>query len=262
MIIPFYQCNSNGNDFKIILNKNSIDYSLFTKEKIKNICRKEEGSSVDGLILLNYKNDSIYMDYYNNDGTWETFCLNGVICASLILKKEFDKNCFDIISNKILYITKNLGDDFVKVKINKPNYKKKNINIDGLIGNYFDSGAKHLVINYMQDWDSEKQLFKKMQKLRYNKLFSPSGLNVNFYKELKQGTIHVKTYEKGIEAIMDSCASGSYACAYDYSKNNNNIKSVNIINDGGSSKVLFGRDYSSNFFSSKGFIDKIGNVKV
>ena len=48
------------------------------------------------------------MDYYNNDGTWETFCLNGVICASLILKKEFDKNCFDIISNKILYITKNL----------------------------------------------------------------------------------------------------------------------------------------------------------
>ena len=54
MIIPFYQCNSNGNDFKIILNKNSIDYSLFTKEKIRKICKIEGGFSVDGLVLLNY----------------------------------------------------------------------------------------------------------------------------------------------------------------------------------------------------------------
>ena len=60
---------------------------------------------------------------------------------------------------------------------------------------------------------------------------------------------------------MDSCASGSFACAYDYSKNNN-IKSVKIINDGGNSEILFSNNYQKNFFLSKGIIEFKGNIEV
>lgn len=262
MNIPFYKCNSNGNDFKIIVHKDTLDPSFFTKEKIKNICNIESDIYVDGLILLNYKNDLIFMDYYNNDGSWETFCLNGAICCSLVLKKEFNTDNFNIISNDIMYKTKNIKHNFVKVEINKPKYKLKNIVVNGYNSNYLDSGAKHLVINYSKEWIGKKQLLQDMKKIRYDKQFSPKGINVNFYKIINKQTIQVKTYEKGIESIMDSCASGSYACAYDHSKKNKNIKSIKVINDGGNSEVLFGKNYSTNFFSSKGVIEYKGNIKV
>ena len=176
-------------------------------------------------------------------------------------KKKFKKDCFDIISNEIKYKTINHNDDIVEVQINKPVYKKRNIKINNCCGNYLDSGAKHLVINYNDNWNNKKELEKKMEKIRYDKIFSPDGINVNFYKQIKLNTIQVKTYEKGIESLMDSCASGSFACAYDYSKNNN-IKSVKIINDGGNSEILFSNNYQKNFFLSKGIIEFKGNIEV
>ena len=262
MKIQYYQCNSNGNDFKIFLHENSFDYFDFSIEKIKKICNYQKDISVDGLILLNYKDNLVFMDYYNNDGSWETFCLNGVICSSLVLKKEFKRDNFDIISNKIKYKIINLDNDIVKVKINKPIYKKRNLEINSYCGNYLDSGAKHLVINYSGDWNNKKILKNKMKKIRYHELFNPDGINVNFYKKINLDTIQVKTYEKGIESIMASCASGSFACAYDYSKNNNDIKSIKVINDGGNSEILFDNSYKSNFFLSKGIIEFKGNIEV
>ena len=261
MKIQYYQCNSNGNDFKIIIHKNSLDSSIFSVNKIKKICNYKKKSSVDGLILLNYKKDLAYMDYYNNDGSWETFCLNGAICSSLVLKKEFKKNNFDIISNKIKYKTINYQDNIVKVQIDKPIYKTKDIKINNYCGHYLDSGAKHLVINYIDDWSNKKELKKKMEKIRYDKLFYPDGINVNFYKKINSNAIQVKTYEKGIESLMESCASGSFACAYDYSKSSN-TKLIKIINDGGDSEILFGNDYKTNFFSSKAIIEFKGNIEV
>ena len=60
---------------------------------------------------------------------------------------------------------------------------------------------------------------------------------------------------------MNSCASGSFACAYDYSKSSN-IKSIKIINDGGDSEILFDNDYKINFFSSKAIIEFKANIEV
>lgn len=262
MNIPFYQCNSNGNNFKIIFHRNSIDTSIFTKENIKKFCKDSNDLYVDGLILLNYKNNSFYMDYFNNDGSWETFCLNGMICCSLVLNKKFNMNSFNIFSNSIKYETQNLENNYVKVKIKKPEYKLRNLQINGCSGDYLDSGAKHLVINYGNDWSVKSKLMQKMKKIRYDKLFKPDGINVNFYKEINHGIIQVKTYEKGIESIMDSCASGSYACAYVYSKKNKNIDLVKIINDGGSSEVSFDKNFFSNFFSSRALIEFKGNIEV
>ena len=261
MKIQYYQCNSNGNDFKIILHENNLDYSVFSIDTIRKICNYKKESSVDGLILLNYKEDLAFMDYYNNDGSWETFCLNGAICSSLVLKNEFKKDDFDIISNKIRYKTINYQENIIRVQIDKPVYKKKDVKINNTYGNYLDSGAKHLVINYDDDWSNKEELKKKMEKMRYDKLFYPDGINVNFYKQVDLNTIQVKTYEKGIESLMNSCASGSFACAYDYSKNSN-IKSIKIINDGGNSEILFDNNYKTNFFSSKAIIEFKGNIEV
>ena len=262
MNIPFYKCNSNGNDFIIILHSNNLNYNIFDKEMIRNICKYESDLSVDGFILLNNINLLYLMNYYNNDGSWETFCLNGLICCALILNKEYNKSFFEIISNDVKYKTEIIKNNFVKVQMNKPIYREKNIKIDNYSADYLDSGAKHLVINYKDNWEEYKKIEQKMRAIRYNKIFEPEGINVNLYKVIDSKSIHVKTYEKGIESIMDSCASGSFACAYDYSNKNKHIHKINVINDGGNSQVIFENKYSKNFFSSKGFIEFKGELKI
>ena len=251
MNIPFYKCNANGNDFIIISHSDDLDYKLFTKEKIKSICNYGKDSSIDGFILLHNIDDLNKMSYFNNDGSWETFCLNGLVCCSLLLKKEFGKNNYEIISNNILYKTIIVEQDFAKVELIQPIYHKKNIIINNYKADYLNSGAKHLIINYEDNWGSEQELKEKMKKIRYHKLFRPNGINVNFYKIINANTIQVRTYEKGIESIVDSCSSGSYACAYDYYKKNAHLKKINVINDGGTSQVIFGDNCKIFFFNKR-----------
>ena len=262
MKIPFYKCNSKGNDFVIVPFLNDLENYYFSEKKIREICNYKSEYPIDGFITLRHNSPNFIMDYYNNDGTWETFCLNGLICCVLILEVNFNKNNFIITSNKTKYNTQIEEDDYVKIQMEKPVYKQKNINVENITGDFLDSGARHLVVNYLDEWDNNIKLESKMKKIRRNKLFYPSGINVNFYKILGPGLIQVKTYEKGIEAMMDSCASGSFASAYDYSMKNSYSDKVRIINDGGNSEVVFENNYKSNFFLSKGEIEYNGELEI
>ena len=64
-------------------------YSSFEKkvaDTIKKIVASSNIKRVDGvLILSNSDNSDFKMDYYNNDGTWETMCANGARCAALYM---------------------------------------------------------------------------------------------------------------------------------------------------------------------------------
>ena len=62
-------------------------------------------------------------------------------------------------------------------------------------------------------------------------------MNVNFYKIINRNKMEIKTYEKGIEKMMLSCSSGSFACAYHVFNENKINSSTILINDGGNSTV-------------------------
>ena len=118
--------------------------------------------------------------------------------------------------------------------------------IVNLYGEFINSGAKHFVVRYDKKWPNINKLLEISKKIRYNASLFPDGVNVNFYKVIDSKTIEVKTYEKGIESMMKSCASGSYACAYDYSKKQNIVKKINVMNDGGNINVIFAQNYKKN----------------
>ena len=103
MKIPFYKCNGNGNTFIIVSHNNSIHENKISKNVIKNFCFNLEKKIIDGFILLNKKNKNIIMNYFNNDGSWETFCLNGLCCAGLVYNQESGNTNFEIVCNKISY---------------------------------------------------------------------------------------------------------------------------------------------------------------
>ena len=261
MQTTFYKCNGNNNTFIIILYNNALN------KKIKSIdpsmmCKKID-NSIDGLITANIETENIIMDYYNNDGTWETFCLNGIRCLSLILHQKNNKSRYNIMCNDIVYSTTILNKDTVEVELYEPIYRHNNVKINCFVGDYIFSGAKHFVINIgKNNWKELGNLKKISQEIRYNDILFPNGINVNYYKIIDIDCIEVKTYEKGIEKIMPSCASGSFACAYDYSKKNNIFNEISILNDGGTHQIIFDKQYKNILHRGKAEIEYIKGIEI
>ena len=301
MKVPFYKCNSKGNSF-IILYPFPISPRFLAKlppDKIINICNSIDNQKVDGLILLNnidgrYDREEgdlrssftgrAQMIYYNNDGSCETFCLNGVICCSLIINPIINPSTehytYTIKTGSGLYGIQIMKDDLVLVELPMPiNMKfEKSVGwqkessgaspltmllIDDLECYYINSGANHIIIKSKDDklFDDDLKLKKILKKIRYNKLFLPDGVNVNIYRCKGPNAIQVKTYEKGIEGMMSSCSSGSYACAYHYYHCYEKSPRIKILNDGGTSEIVF-KENGKNLFLSKGEIEYKGELDI
>jgi len=47
--------------------------------------------------------------------------------------------------------------------------------------------------------------------IRYHQIFAPKGTNANFIA-LRDGAVHVRTYERGVEAETLACGTGMVAC--------------------------------------------------
>ena len=73
--------------------------------------------------------------------------------------------------------------------------------------------------------------------IRYSDIFLPHGINVNFYRLSNRHTVDIKTYEKGVEKVMLSCASGSTAVVFHLSKNKL-IESPVLARSGGGNLTL------------------------
>ena len=253
--LKFHKCHCNGNSF-IILNDNYIN---LTSSQIKKSC---QDNLTDGLIIIDSKENIPKINYFNNDGSWETFCLNGLACVAMLFENIYNINVKNIECNKIIYPVKINNCNEVIVTVPEPVYIKKNIIVENYKGNYIDSGAKHFVINFKKQWMDKKQIKKLSQKIRFNAELFPEGINVNYYKEISDNTIEVKTYEKGIESLMDSCASGSYACAYEYSIKKNINNKINVLNDGGNFSIMFNENYNKNTVKVKSHLEYSGVLKI
>ena len=217
MIIPIVKANGNQNSF-ILIEKTFSDLKLNTEEII-NLCKIDK-EIVDGFVTIEKINSQNFkVDYFNNDGTWETLCINSLRCVGLLLFKKYNLISFIAQCGDGNHLVEIINQNNVRVSMNSPEYRSKEIEIDGIRGFYIFAGAKHFVINYKHDWPSNSRLEKIAKKIRYNKVFK-NGINVNFYKN-NDNNIDVITYEKGIEKIMPSCASGSFACAYHHIFHNN-----------------------------------------
>ena len=199
--IKFYKYQGTGNDFIII-----SDLSKYLNaDEIINLCDRKYGIGADGIIFMNKSDEADFdMMYFNADGS-ESFCGNGSRCA--VRHAEF----LGWVADDCKF-TSNDGEH--TAEINEDHVMLKMHDVDFIVveetGYILNTGSPHYIA-YTEDLH-KLDLVKAAHEIRYSERFKEVGINVN-YLEPKNGILHIRTYERGVEDETLSCGTGATAAA-------------------------------------------------
>ena len=158
-------------------------------------------------------------------------------------KNKKIKNSCSFITGAGTHSASILKNNLIKMSMQTPIYKSQLISPEGQDGYFVDSGAKHFVCHYPKI--NNTKALKIGKKIRHSKIFAPNGVNVNFFNMKNENEINILTYEKGVESIMHSCASGSTAVVFHLAQTMNLKKKVTTFSPGGSLEFSFNNNWSS-----------------
>ncbi len=239
--------NGAGNDF-IAFDRDENPDLVLSAEFIQKICNRYFGVGGDGVITVAKAQDADFaMEYYNADGSTGSLCGNGARCAIRFagVKRKFSSSKVKFVCIGETFEGEVIGDGFIKFYLQKPEKLQLNfpLSIDGKTVNasFIDTGSPHVVIDVSEFGnDVELSSFDVAgvgRKLRYHEMFSPGGTNVNFLT-IKNNIVHLRTYERGVEAETLACGTGATAAALISHMNAHTENPVTIIPTSGKKLVV------------------------
>ena len=212
--IKFYKMVATGNDFVVVDNRKKIipnPVSLAQK-----VCNRHNGVGADGLLLLeNSKKADYKMRILNSDGSEAEACGNGFRCIALLAHEEFKfprKQRFESLAG---LIRADIQGSRVRVGLMEPRdfTGREKIQLNGRSLHYYfvRVGVPHVVI--FVEGLAKLPVAELGREIRYHSRFVPAGTNVNFVELNGSNSIHVETYERGVETNTLACGTGSTASA-------------------------------------------------
>ncbi len=243
--MQFEKYQGTGNDFIIVDNREN-DFKP-DKNTVEHLCDRKFGIGADGLMLLeNEPGYNFKMVYFNADGNESSMCGNGGRClAAYAYSKDIFKDKCHFLAIDGDHDAKLLED---KGKSYTVSLKMIDVNEVNTFENdlVIDTGSPHY-LRFLSDI-ANVDVYNEGYKVRNSDPFTKEGINVNFL-EMKDGFLHVRTYERGVEDETLSCGTGVTAAALAAAEkgmlNGNNI--CKIQTKGGKLQVRFNRNDSGGF---------------
>lgn len=193
--------SANGNDFVLFIAQEKADRSALAQK----LCHRQNGVGADGLVVvLPHPLYDFEWEFYNSDGSVADMCGNASrAVAHFALEKGIAKE------NKAQFLT---GAGVIRATINglyvvsdmvTPQILNQEIEEEGERWWLINSGVPHLVAirQSVEAFD-----IAQMRALRHK-----YNANVNICT-LKEGTLFVRTYERGVEDETLACGTGMVAC--------------------------------------------------
>ena len=213
MDVNLYKWSGAGNLFVIVDGRGADVSGLRLPQTISIIC---DHYGTDGLMILNsplQAGTDFDMEFYNPDGSGGMMCGNGGRCIAafadyLGIKPASGKYVFTapdgLHDAEILSHKGNVWD--VRLKMSDAEAPQ-----EVLDGWFINTGTRHFVkfVDDTEDIDVENE----GRAIRMNWVFRPEGVNVNFVQVLPDGSLKVRTFEKGVEGETAACGTGLTASA-------------------------------------------------
>ncbi|MBI4657053.1 MAG: diaminopimelate epimerase [Elusimicrobia bacterium] len=233
MKINFWKLSGAGNDFILIPGRSYNSRHLWRQRRCSGLsfstqalrrlarilCERKLSIGADGLLWVKKSaSNAVTVKYFNSDGS-EAFCGNGSRCAAwwayasgLVKTKEFFlETAGGRLSVEIA--------GFEKVRMKMPDINRISLDCKtGLSGcakkaHFLNTGVPHIVVPVKNFNSIDVDSFGR--RLRHSRIFGKEGTNVNFVKIINN-ELHVRTYERGVEAETLACGTGITASAIVY----------------------------------------------
>ncbi len=213
MQLSFFKYQGAGNDFIIIDERETSPVSSHPDKNrlIEFLCDRRFGIGADGLMLLkNHADYDFEMVYFNSDGLEGTMCGNGGRCLVAFA------NHLEIISHQAKFLAID-GSHKATIDSSEGNSHIVSLEMKDVTvikpfeeGYLLDTGSPHFVVfkNDIQSID----LLTLGRTWRNHEVFGNDGVNFNI-AEKSGNTIHVRTYERGVEEETLACGTGITATA-------------------------------------------------
>lgn len=224
MRLEFVKMNGAANDFVMIDGRDGSP--LLTAEQIRFMCDRRRGIGADGLIVIRPpagEDADLHMEYYNSDGFPAEMCGNGSRCTAgfgaalgLGIGKEgavrvrltTDSGPIDAL----------VAGGRVRVDMMDARALRRDIPVrvaqSEKIVHFMIVGTRHAVMIVDEARElTTSDIMELGRTIRNDPAFGPVGANVNFASVDVGGTVHLRTYEKGVEEETHACGTGSVASA-------------------------------------------------
>lgn len=176
----------------------------------------------DALIISEpcYLEGSLSLKYQilGRDKQFGEFCANGARALSAYLHEYYPGyKTYYLRTASGQHKLKKLNDSQYSVEVPFPKYElNSNFIADfnrykrAFDYSYVEMIEPHLVI---KGDISDATLLALGKDLNLNTDLFPKGININAWHELGKGELYVKTYERGVKRLTQSCGTGSLSCA-------------------------------------------------
>jgi len=211
----FYKMTGGGNDFILIDNREGKIDADVLRPSISRICRRRFSVGADGLILLEHSAKAHFRwRFFNADGSEAEMCGNGGRCAARLAHLlgmapadlGFETRAGLIkaqVKGRVVRLTLPPPSD-IRLGISLP-IGEQEVSVD-----FINTGVPHAVI--LAPDLQEVDVVGLGRQIRQHEAFQPAGTNVDFVS-VDNGTVAIRTYERGVEDETLACGTGAVAAA-------------------------------------------------
>lgn len=221
--IPFTKMSGAGNDFVVIDNRLKILKSD-PADFVQAVSQRRLGVGADGVLLIERSGKSDFaLRYFNADGSYGGFCGNGGRCAAryAYLKRIAPASMKFESLGHIYHAEVSRNRVRLSMKVPKDEKLHQSIQCDGMQLRFhtLNTGSPHAVcfLDENPSLGTKKLVSLDVvslgRKIRYHRYFGKAGTNVNFVSWQKDGSLQVRTYERGVEDETWACGTGAVASA-------------------------------------------------
>ena len=219
LVVEFTKMHGAGNDFLVLDNR----WYRFSEDELSELaatwCPRRFGVGADGLLALDEaeSNAAYRMRYVNADGSWAAMCGNGARClARFALQADFEgpELAFETDAGRYYATESPESPDQIRLYVPPAGPMHLDVPVEATLPeavHFVHTGTEHLVV-FVPNVE-QVPVGEWAPPLRSDPRVQPEGANVNFVEVDGDGSLRVRTYEKGVEAETLACGTGVLAAA-------------------------------------------------
>lgn len=220
-MIHFTKMQGAGNDFIILDNRDGRLSDFSFPALAASLCQRKLSLGADGLMVIQPAMDGcdFSMDFYNADGSVGEMCGNGARCLTRYglthgLCAEPDRVRISTAAGIVTGYTADTGTYTIRLndpKVYIPHLVLRVQETDWICA-YMElghPGLPHLILPLPDSMEYGQQNLSCLAKALRSHTALPKGANVNFYRFLKENTIALYTFERGVEDFTLACGTGA-----------------------------------------------------